>query len=138
MVADPGSEAQEMAVDFGPVLAAVHTFGAAGEALDGAVDALIARQAPAAASALNDPLMLLERSFLSKDGLPERPWFRHLLYAPGLTTGYAAWPFPELAEAVEKRDPELFSSGVTRVVGVLERATKDLETASRLATVQSD
>ena len=137
-VADAGSEAQEMVVDFGPVAAAIEKFGEAGADIDNAVDQLIARQDSAAASALNDPLMLLERSFLSEDGLPSRPWFRHLLYAPGLTTGYAAWPFPELAEAVENNDPDLFSRGATRVVGILEQATRDLEAATLLAAGQND
>jgi N-acetylated-alpha-linked acidic dipeptidase len=137
-VAGTESESVEMVADFGPVVTAIERFGDAGVELDRAIDELIARQDSATAAAINDPLMLLERSFLSEDGLPGRPWFRHLLYAPGLTTGYGAWPFPELAEAVENEDPELFARGVERVVGVLDQAVRELQEARRVALGQSD
>jgi hypothetical protein len=42
-----------------------------------------------------------------------------MLIAPGLTTGYAAWPFPALQEALENRDAALWASEVTRVVAAL-------------------
>jgi N-acetylated-alpha-linked acidic dipeptidase len=123
-------------LDFGPVLAALEAFGDAGAELDSEVDELIARQDKSAAAVLNDPLMRIERSFLSEDGLPNRSWFRHLLFAPGLTTGYGAWPFPELAEAIENRDLDLFAHGTTRVIAVIERATDELRMATRLARGQ--
>mgnify|MGYP001547723095 CR=1 FL=1 len=135
-VATDAESSDTLIVDFSPVETAIETFGKAGAELDAAVDQLIARQDSDTAAAVNDPLMLLERSFLSDDGLPARPWFRHLLCAPGLTTGYGAWPFPELAEAIENRDPELFSRGVARVVDVLEQATRELEAATALAAGQ--
>lgn len=135
-VATDAESRDTLIVDFSPVEEAIETFGKAGADLDAAVDQLIARQDSDSAAAVNEPLMLLERSFLSEEGLPARPWFRHLLFAPGLTTGYGAWPFPELAEAVENRDPELFSRGVARVVGVLEQATRELEAATALAAGQ--
>ncbi len=137
-VAGTESESVEMVADFAPVVMAIERFGDAGRDLDMAIDQLIARQDSAAAAAINDPLMLLERTFLSQDGLPGRPWFRHLLYAPGLTTGYGAWPFPELAEAVENQDPELFARGVERVVGVIDQAVKELQEARRVALGHSD
>jgi hypothetical protein len=37
---------------------------------------------------LNDLLLATELAFLSWDGLPDRPWYRHQLYAPGSYTGY--------------------------------------------------
>lgn len=135
-VTDPDDEAKPVQVDFSAIRAALLEFGEAGAGLDAAIDELIARQDRQAALAVNDPLMLLERSFLSDDGLPERPWFRHLLFAPGLTTGYGAWPFPELAEAVENRDPELFSHGAERVIEVLDQATRELESATAIAAGQ--
>ncbi|MCP4571827.1 MAG: M28 family peptidase [bacterium] len=122
---DPGS------LDFGPVLGALDTLESAGEALDQTLAELIEREDADAARRVNDRLITLEQTFLSDDGLPGRPWFRHLLYAPGTTTGYAAWPFPELAEAIENKDAELFRHGTVRVVAALNRATRRLrETAS--------
>jgi N-acetylated-alpha-linked acidic dipeptidase len=119
--------------DLAPVRQALVAFGVAGESLDGAVARAVAAQDAGRAEALNRALIQIERAFLSSDGLPARPWFRHLLYAPGLTTGYGAWPFPELAEAVESRDQELADRGVERLTGVLAEATRRLEAATALA-----
>ena len=48
--------------------------------------------------------MGIERAFLGT-GLPNRLWFRHEIYAPGLNTGYAPVPLPRLGQAVLDRDP---------------------------------
>ncbi len=50
------------------------------------------------ARAANDWLMSLERSLLAEDGIPERPWFRHLIYAP--LPSYAAETLPAIREAI--------------------------------------
>jgi N-acetylated-alpha-linked acidic dipeptidase len=126
-------EKEVIAIDLTPVREALIAFGEAGERLDGAVDRAVAEQEAGRVEALNRALIQIERAFLSSDGLPARPWFRHLLYAPGLTTGYGAWPFPELAEAVESRDQELAVRGVERLTGVLAEATRRLEAAAELA-----
>ena len=119
--------------DFGPVLTALQQLEAAGLALDAELDALVEREDALAAGRVSEALIQLERTFLSEDGLPGRPWFRHLLYAPGFTTGYAAWPFPELTEAVENGDAELFERGTGRVVAALEAASERLSRVISLA-----
>ena len=124
---------ETVSFDLTPVRESLAAFGAAGRSLDGLVDRLLERQDSARVESLNKSLIQIERAFLSTDGLPARPWFRHLLYAPGLTTGYGAWPFPELAQAVEDRDRELASRGVERLNAVLAEATQRLESAAALA-----
>jgi len=104
---------------FDDVLTALQELGAAGEAADRAADAALANGEAAAAQRANDVLMQVERAFLDPAGLPNRPWFRHMLIAPGLTTGYAAWPFPALQEAVENRDPAMWATEVKRVAAAL-------------------
>ena len=54
-------------------------------------------------AALNDALARVERAFLLEKGLPGRPWFKHAIYAPGLTTGYACWPLPAIRQDLEER-----------------------------------
>jgi N-acetylated-alpha-linked acidic dipeptidase len=105
--------------DFTGVLSALQAFGVAGESLDQASDAALSSGDAAARRRVNDALMQVERAFLDPKGLPNRPWFRHMLIAPGLTTGYAPWPFPALQEAVENRDAAMWASEVTRVVAAL-------------------
>jgi N-acetylated-alpha-linked acidic dipeptidase len=70
--------------------------------------------------------MSVEPAFLDAKGLPGRPWFRHMLIGPGLTTGYAPWPFPALQEAIENRDAALFDTESKRVVAALRAGTERL------------
>ena len=51
----------------------------------------------------NGMLRDTERLFTSSEGLPRRPWYRHLLYAPGYYTGYGVKTLPGVREAVEQK-----------------------------------
>ncbi len=51
---------------------------------------------------LNQNLALAERKLISAQGLPRRPWMRHVLYAPGWYTGYSAKTLPGVREAIEE------------------------------------
>jgi N-acetylated-alpha-linked acidic dipeptidase len=51
--------------------------------------------------AANAKYKLLERQFLHSDGLDNRPWFKHVVFAPGRWTGYAGATFPGLIESFE-------------------------------------
>lgn len=50
----------------------------------------------------DEMIMGVERLLLGP-GLPGRPWYRHILYAPGLLTGYGVKTFPGIREAMEAR-----------------------------------
>ncbi len=52
-------------------------------------------------AALNDRLVQIERRLTSPGGLPRRPWFKHLVYAPGFYTGYGAKTLPGIREGIE-------------------------------------
>jgi N-acetylated-alpha-linked acidic dipeptidase len=128
-------EGESLDPDFGPVLAALDDLERAGEELDLAAEKVVVGADGAAANRVNTALIAVERALLSDDGLPDRPWFRNLIYAPGLTTGYAPWPFPELRQAVEDHDPELFERGRDRVVAALEEMARRLRAAAAAAEV---
>ncbi|KAM7209358.1 hypothetical protein V8F20_000408 [Naviculisporaceae sp. PSN 640] len=53
---------------------------------------------------VNTKYKFLERSFLYEEGLDGRPWFKHVVFAPGLWTGYAGAVFPGLVESIDSRD----------------------------------
>lgn len=53
-------------------------------------------------AAMNEAMRAVEQSLLNMDGIPGRPWFRHVLYAPRYT--YAAMTLPGVQEAVEAGD----------------------------------
>merc|ERR1712224_617577 len=54
--------------------------------------------------AVNDRLAVLERQFLTAEGLPGRKWFRHVLQAPGLYTGYAPKTLPGIYHSITTSD----------------------------------
>jgi N-acetylated-alpha-linked acidic dipeptidase len=53
---------------------------------------------------VNTSYKYLDRKLLYSEGLDGRSWFKHVIYAPGLWTGYAGAVFPGLSEAVDARD----------------------------------
>jgi len=131
----PAAEGKPPAIkpDFQPVIEALRELEDAGRDADRAVDALVRRSDGLAAPQVSDALAQVERAFLSPSGLPRRPWFRHLLTAPGTTTGYAPWPFPGLAQAVEDRDAALFDAESRKVVTALKAGAERLRAAAALA-----
>ena len=66
--------------------------------------------------AVNSKYKFFERQFLHPEGLDSRPWFKHVIFAPGKWTGYAGKTYPGLVEALDADDEE----GVRRWAGVIE------------------
>ena len=52
---------------------------------------------------LNKILYQAEHKLMYLPGLPQRPWFRHTIYAPGFYTGYGVKTLPGIREAIEQR-----------------------------------
>ena len=89
------------------------------------------RQVQSAASIdfarLNRTLSNTERALLIQQGLPNRPWFRHAIYAPGEYTGYAAVVIPGVNEALDASDSQLVQQQLSILSAVLNRAAGILE-----------
>ena len=88
-------------------------------------------------SSLNHLLQGMEQSLTSERGLPGRSWFRHLIYAPGLLTGYGVKTLPGVREAIEQRhweDADDYARRTAAVLGVycdrLDQATALLRAAA--------
>jgi N-acetylated-alpha-linked acidic dipeptidase len=90
----------------------------ASAALDGTRDAARRR---AALGAVNRLLAASEQALTDSAGLPRRPWFRHLVYAPGAYTGYGVKTMPGIREAVELRKPAEAQAEAARVAAALSR-----------------
>ena len=91
---------------------------------------------PQTAAALNEELIQIQRAFLTEKGLPERPWFRHQVYAPGAYTGYGAKPIAAVREYMDQEKWKEADAQVPVVGQVLEnvaaaigKAADDLEKA---------
>jgi N-acetylated-alpha-linked acidic dipeptidase len=81
------------------------------------------------AVSLNQALRNTERALLIPEGLPNRPWYRHAIYAPGEYTGYAAVVIPGVNEAIDKHDLERTRQQLAILAAVLNRAAKLLAEA---------
>jgi N-acetylated-alpha-linked acidic dipeptidase len=77
--------------------------------------------------------MRVERALLLPNGLPGRPWFRHAVYAPGLTTGYSSWPLPGIRQALQDNDAGMLAEQLPAVVDRLDAATEAMKAAADLA-----
>jgi N-acetylated-alpha-linked acidic dipeptidase len=75
---------------------------------------------------VNEKYKQLERSFLYDKGLDGRSWFKHVVFAPGLWTGYAGSVFPGLVEAVDEGDREGLWRWAGIITGCVEKATNVL------------
>lgn len=53
---------------------------------------------------MNDCLTFFERGFIDPEGIKGREWFKHIVYAPGLWTGYSGQVFPAISEAYDAKD----------------------------------
>jgi N-acetylated-alpha-linked acidic dipeptidase len=75
---------------------------------------------PAELQALNQKLMQSERKLTSADGLPRRPWFKHLIYAPGAYTGYGVKTIPGVREAIEQKKWKEADEQIARAANALQ------------------
>jgi len=100
----PGEARPTPPLDLKPVLTAIDDFEAAGKRLDESASHALAAGAldPKLAATINHGTMQVERNWLNPDGIPGRPWFKHILYGARFT--YAHLELPGLTEAVEKQD----------------------------------
>ena len=71
-------------------------------------------------ASVNTKLLQAERAMTSPAGLPTRPWYKHLLYAPGLYTGYGVKTMPAAREAIERGRWDEANVELARVAGALE------------------
>ena len=76
---------------------------------------------------LNRLLSQAERALLLPNGLPNRRWFRHAIYAPGEYTGYAAVVIPGVNEAIDAGDRPRAAAELHQVTEALNRAAAMLE-----------
>ena len=81
---------------------------------------------------INRRLYQLERTLTDEAGLSLRPWFKHLVYAPGLNTGYAAVVFPGIRDAIEKGDVAKAEVEAKRLAEAFERMIKGLKQINAL------
>ena len=108
--------------------------------LENSIDVLIqsaqkydaARQtaSPGNARAVNAKLIESERRLSDAAGLPGRPWFRHMIYAPGFYTGYGVKTIPAVREAIEQKRWQEADEQIQRVGNILMKEADLIDEAA--------
>ena len=86
---------------------------------------------------INRRLHQLEQTLISEAGLPLRPWFKHLIYAPGLHSGYAAVVFPGIRDALEMNDEAQVPIQIDRLAEAFQHLIEELEQIRSVVNHQS-
>jgi N-acetylated-alpha-linked acidic dipeptidase len=81
--------------------------------------------------ALNRELIASERKLTNDDGLPRRSWYKHLLYAPGVYSGYGVKTVPGVREGIELKRYAEAETEIVRVSKALEDEAALIESAAR-------
>jgi N-acetylated-alpha-linked acidic dipeptidase len=68
----------------------------------------------------NQKLVAVERALTLSDGLPNRPWYKHQISAPGFYTGYGVKTLPGVRESIEQKQWKQADEQIARVGKVLE------------------
>jgi len=84
---------------------------------------------PAATEEINARLIGEERALLADEGIPGRPWFRHLIYAP--LPSYEAETLPGLREALAEKDFERAREQAALLGQAIDRAREVLKPQAR-------
>ena len=108
---------------------AIDTLSRSAKAYDAAYAARQAQLSPAARNQLNGLLRDIDQLLLDERGLPGRPWYQHLIYAPGRFTGYGAKTLPGVREAIEERRFADAAVYVQRTASVLQAYAARLDQA---------
>jgi N-acetylated-alpha-linked acidic dipeptidase len=82
--------------------------------------------------ALNAKLIDSERKLTNEDGLPRRPWYKHLLYAPGVYSGYGVKTVPGVREGIEEKRYSEAEQEIERVAKALEQESALIDSAAQL------
>jgi N-acetylated-alpha-linked acidic dipeptidase len=120
----PPSEGVPPFLNFAPFDNAVEQLNRSAAGYRKALEQANANGGAALASAslvdVNRLLIDSEHKLTTTEGLPNRPWYKHQLYAPGFYTGYAVKTVPAVREAIELKQWKQADESIVRVAQVLE------------------
>lgn len=128
----PEAKAAVPAIDFAPLQAAVARLKASAERYDQRLQARGPALDEAARQRLNESLVGIDQALLVDAGLPGRPWYRNLIYAPGLATGYEVKTLPGIREALEDGRWEDLERYIGLTAGVLDAYRERIERSTAL------
>jgi N-acetylated-alpha-linked acidic dipeptidase len=108
-------------LNFAPLLNAVDSLNHAASRYDKAYSRAVSEGRTSVAKAVNERLVQAERALTSTEGLKNRPWYVHMLYAPGFYTGYGVKTIPGVREAIEQGEWQNADREIARAATAVER-----------------
>jgi len=134
--APPPAEAVPPEMNFAPLVNAGKKLSASARSYQKAIAKAqpgFGNQAQAASvRQLNQILMQAERCLTDPAGLPGRSWFKHLLYAPGVYSGYGAKTMPGVREGIELARYDEAEREIVRVAKAVNSEAALLDSASAI------
>jgi N-acetylated-alpha-linked acidic dipeptidase len=85
---------------------------------------------PAQTRELNGLLQGMEQTLTAPRGLPGREWYKHLIYAPGMLTGYGVKTLPGVRESIEANEWDEANQYSMITAGVLSAYCDRLDRAT--------
>ena len=108
-------------LNFAPLLNALDSLKGAASRYDNAYSRAVAAGRTSIARTVNDRLIQAERALTSTEGLKNRPWYEHMLYAPGFYTGYGVKTVPGVREAIEQGQWQDADREIVRAAAAIDR-----------------
>jgi N-acetylated-alpha-linked acidic dipeptidase len=75
---------------------------------------------------VSDRLMFAERALVSREGMPGRAWFKHVIYSPAKHNSYGSQKFPGLTDAIAEGDEATAKMQLDVVVRHITAMTRQL------------
>ena len=108
--------------------------GAYTRAFDAAFAPGAARPSRERLARVNAALRGFEATLTASEGLPERPWYRHFVYAPGAYTGYSVKTLPAVREAIEQKKWDEVNAAAAKTGAVISKAAEQVQAAAKMLT----
>ena len=81
---------------------------------------------------INRLIREVEGALTLEEGLPRRPWYKNMIYAPGFYTGYGVKTLPGIREGLEERKWDEVDLYILKVSKAIERASNKIKKAALL------
>jgi N-acetylated-alpha-linked acidic dipeptidase len=120
-VTAPQREGAAPQLNFAPLLNAIDSLNHAAARYEKAYSRAVSAGRQDAAHSVNQRLLQAERALTSSEGLKNRPWYVHMLYAPGFYTGYGVKTIPGVREAIEQGQWSDADREIARAAAAIER-----------------
>jgi N-acetylated-alpha-linked acidic dipeptidase len=108
-------------LNFAPLLNALDSLNHAASRYDKAYNRAVNEGRASVAKSVNERLIQAERALTATEGLKSRPWYVHMLYAPGFYTGYGVKTIPGVREAIEQGEWQNAEREIVRAAAAVER-----------------